>query len=88
MRTKKQLPFFQRSFAMFSFVMVVATITLAGLVGFRFLDAQDNTEVAVQTAPQEVTTVASTKDVEAVAQQLDTTELDAIDAELDSQFDF
>lgn len=86
---KQSLPFFQRSFAMFSFVMVVATITLVGIVGFRFLDKQDNTQVATESSTsQQVARVTSAKDVETVTQQLDTTELETLDAELDQEFDF
>lgn len=86
---KQPLPFFQRSFAMFSFVMVVATITLVGIVGFRFLDKQDNTQVATGPAEShQVASVNSAKDVETVTQQLDTTELEALDAELEQEFNF
>ena len=90
MKKQQQLPFFQRSIAMLSFIMVVATITLVSIVGFRFLDAQDNTEVAT-TGPKQtsqVATVNSTKDVEAVTEELSTTEIDQLDAELDQAFDF
>lgn len=84
---------FQHGFAMLGFVMVVATITVVGVVAFRFLDAQDNTEVATK-APvpktQQVASVESPKDVEAVTAELDAAEneLNAIDAELNAEFDF
>lgn len=74
---------------MFSLVMVVTTITLVGIVGFRFLDRQDNTQIATQSAESyQVASVASAKDVETVTRQLDTTELETLDAELDQEFDF
>lgn len=74
---------------MFSFVMVVATITLVGIVGFRFLDKQDNTQIANKAAEsQQVASVSSVKDVDTVTKQLDTTELDTLDAKLDEEFKF
>ena len=90
MKKQQRLPFFQRSIAMLSFIMVVATITLVGIVGFRFIDAQDNTEVATTGHAQtnQVATVTSTEDVEAVTEELSATEIDQLDAELDQAFDF
>lgn len=89
---KQKLPFFQRSYSMLSFVMVVATITLVGIVGFRFLDAQDNTEIATTTGQaaqtRQVADINSSEDVEAVTEELDTAEIDQLDAELDQAFDF
>ena len=80
----------QRGFALFGIVMVVATITLVGLVAFQFLEAQDNTQVATSERPKtvKVTDIETTDDIDAVTEQLDTTELDALDAELSAQFDF
>lgn len=87
------LPTLRRGRPFFSLVMVVATISVIGIVAFRFLDAQDNTQVAdtsTTTTETQVAAVETTKDVEKVAQVLDKTEaeLDAIDAELDAEFAF
>ena len=81
---------FSRSRRMFGLVMVVATITLAGVVAFRFLAEQDNTQVATQPAHTEVAKVESVKDVETVTQEVDSVdaELSSLDAELDSEFSF
>jgi uncharacterized membrane-anchored protein YhcB (DUF1043 family) len=74
--------------------MVVATITVIGIVAFRFLDAQDNTQIAKeQTAtPQtsQVATVETAEDVETVATELESAEaeLDSLDAELETEFAF
>lgn len=88
---KQKLPFFQRSLSMMSFVMVVATITLVSLVGFRFLDAQDNTQVAT-TGPtaqtRQVAEVRTAEDVEEVTEELSSAEIEQLDAELDQAFDF
>lgn len=83
---------FEKGFSVFGIVMVVATITLVGVVAFRFLAAQDNTEVA-KTPVQDASTVATVKtaqDVQTVTTQLDnaTSELDSLDADLDTQFNF
>ena len=90
MKKQQPLPFFQRSIAMLSLIMVVATITLVSIVGFRFLDAQDNTEVATtdHTRTSRVATVTSTEDVQTVTEELSTAEIDQLDAELDQAFDF
>lgn len=89
---KQKLPFFQRSYSMLSFVMVVATITLVGIVGFRFLDAQDNTEVATTNGPstqtRQVAEINSSKDVATVTEELETAEFEQLDTELDQAFDF
>ena len=87
---KQKMPFFQRSYAMLSLVMVVTTITLVGIVGFRFLDAQDNTRIASNgTAPSaQIATVTSAEDVEEVTEQLSAAEIDNLDSELDQAFDF
>lgn len=81
---------FQQGFAALGIVMVVATVTLVGFVAFRFLDAQDNTEVAQKNASEtsQVASIKSTKDVDTVTAELDTTELDSLDAELDAEFAF
>jgi len=81
----------QHGFAMLGIVMVVATITVVGVVAFRFLDATDNTEVATQTTQPEAVQVAAIEtpeDVEKVTNELDAAELDSLDAELDAEFDF
>lgn len=81
---------FQHGFAVFGLVMVVATITLVGFVAFRFLDAQDNTEVATNRPAQvsQVATIESEQDIDTVTTELDSTELDSIDADLDKAFAF
>ena len=81
---------FQQGFAVFGLVMVVATITLVGFVAFRFLDAQDNTEVASDQPIKvsQVVTIESEKDVDTVSTELDSAELDSIDADLDAEFSF
>lgn len=85
---------FRRGRPFLSLVMVVATITVVGFVAFRFLDAQDNTQVAEQqnTSPDttQVATVETIEDVETVTTELDTAdaELDSLDAELDAEFAF
>lgn len=79
----------QNGFAKLGVVMVTATITLVGFVAFRFLEAQDNTQVA--TTPQttsQIASIESVKDVETVTEELDTTEVDSLDAELDAEFSF
>lgn len=84
-----QRSFFSRGFPALGFVMVVATITLVGFVAFRFLDAQDNTEVATpQPTSSQVANIENTKDVDEVTKVLDSAELDSLDAELDEQFAF
>ncbi len=90
-----KLPSLHRRRPLLGLVMVVATITVVGFVAFRFLDAQDNTQVAdttSQTAPAEtqVASVENVEDVETVTDELDQAdaELNAIDAELDTQFAF
>lgn len=81
---------FQHGFAVFGLVMVVATITLVGFVAFRFLDAQDNTEVASDqpATVSQVVTIESAQDIETVTAELDSSELEAIDAGLDAEFSF
>lgn len=81
---------FSRSRRLFGLVMIVATITLAGVVAFQFLDQQDNTEVATQPSHAEVAKVESVKDVETVTQEVDSVdaELSNLDAQLDSEFSF
>ena len=88
-----RLPTFRRGRAYLGLVMVVATVTLMGVVAFRFLDAQDNTQVADTNNTPETTQVASVesaKAVEAVTAELDPAEaeLDTLDAELDAEFAF
>lgn len=89
-----RLPTLRRGRPFFSLVMVAATITVIGLVAFRFLDAQNNTEVAntpqTTTAETQVASVETPEDVETVAQVPDQAEaeLDTIDAELDAEFAF
>lgn len=84
----------QNGFAMLGFVMVVATITVVGVVAFRVLDAHDNTEVASQTpktpTTQQVAAIETPRDLEVITAELDDTmaELDALDAELDAEFAF
>jgi CHASE3 domain sensor protein len=85
---QQRLPFFQRSFAMFGLIMVVTTITLVGIVGFSLIDRQNNTQVATTTSSEHVAEVSSVQDIDKVTQQLDTTQLEALDAELEGQFDF
>lgn len=87
------LPTLRRGRPFFGLVMVAATITVIGIVAFRFLDAQDNTQVAqapVTTTETQVATVETVKDVETVTHVLDQTEaeLNDIDAELDAEFAF
>lgn len=83
---------FQKGFAAFGIVMVVATITLVGVVAFRFLAAQDNTHIAKIPTPESstVASVETVEDVETVTAELDqaTAELDNLDAELDAEFAF
>lgn len=82
--------YFQNGFAAFGVVMVVATITLIGFVAFRFLAAQDNSEVATTDTAyvSQVANIETIKDVETVTSELDTAELDSLDADLNSEFDF
>lgn len=85
--------FFRKSFAWLGIVMVVATITLVGAVAFRFLDAQDNTQVAQTDTSKEssqVATLETVQDVETVTQELDQldSELNQLDSELDAEFAF
>lgn len=86
----KRVAFFQQGFAIFGLVMVVATITLVGFVAFRFLDAQDNTEIADNRPAQasSVAAIESEQDIDSVTAELDSTELDSIDADLDAEFSF
>lgn len=87
---------FQRSISAFGVVMVVSTITLVGLVAFQFLNAQDNTEVAKapttstekKVAQAEPAPIVTAADIDAATAQLDVSELDALDAELNTEFDF
>lgn len=92
-----RLPSLRHGRPFFSLIMVVATITVIGIVAFRFLDAQDNTQVAETTttsvpAPAEtqVATVETVEDVETVTSELEQAEaeLDTIDAELETEFAF
>ena len=89
-----KMPTLHRKRPFLSLVMVVATITVVGIVAFRFLDAQDNTQVAKTPAPvptqTQVAKVESVEDVETVTNELDQAdaELNAIDAELDTEFAF
>lgn len=84
----------QNGFAMLGLVMVVATITVVGVVAFRVLDAHDNTEVATKTptaqTTQQVATIETPQDIEVITTELDDAmaELDALDAELDAEFAF
>lgn len=85
--------FFRKSFAMLGIVMVVATITLVGVVAFKFLDAQDNTQVAQTDTSKEssqVATIETVEDVETVTQELNQldSELNTLDSELDAEFAF
>lgn len=80
-------PLLSRGFAALGIVMVVATITLVGFVAFRFLDAQDNTEVATDTSSN-VAVIESTRDIDTVTDDLDSAQLDSIDADLDKAFSF
>lgn len=83
-------PLLQQGFAAFGIVMVVATITLVGFVAFRFLDAQDNTEIASDqpSTASKVATIESEQDIDTVTAELDSAELDSIDANLDQEFAF
>ena len=87
-----KLPSLRHGRPFFSLVMVTVTITVIGFVAFRFLDAQDNTQVAQEppTSETQVATVETVEDVETVTHVLDQaeTELDAIDSELDAEFAF
>ena len=83
---------FRRGRSSFSLVMIAATITVIGFVAFRFLDVQDNTQVAKEptTTEVQVASVKSVEDVDTASRALDQTEaeLDSIDSELDAEFDF
>lgn len=83
---------FHRGRSSFSLVMIAATITVIGFVAFRFLDVQDNTQVAQEptTTEVQVASVKSVEDVETATRALDQTkaELDSIDSEIDAEFDF
>ena len=83
---------FRRGRSSFSLVMIAATITVIGFVAFRFLDVQDNTQVAKEptTTEVQVASVKSVEDVDTATRTLDQTEaeLDSIDSELDAEFDF
>ena len=83
---------FRRGRSSFSLVMIAATITVIGFVAFRFLDVQDNTQVAKEptTTEVQVASVKSVEDVDTATRALDQTEaeLDSIDSELDAEFDF
>ena len=71
--------------------MVVASITLMGLVAFRFLDAQDNTEIAdtTSTSQQRIAAIQETADIDTTIKLLDSEELDStLDADLDAELDF
>lgn len=92
-----RLPSLRHGRPFFSLVMVAATVTVIGIVAFRFLDAQDNTQVAETTttsvpAPTEtqVATVETVEDVETVTSELEQAEaeLETIDAELETEFAF
>lgn len=91
-----RLPSLRHGRPFFSLIMVAATITVIGIVAFRFLDAQDNSQVAdtttTQTTPAEtqVASVETIEDVKTVTNELDEAEaeLDSIDAELDAEFAF
>lgn len=74
----------------FGLMMVAATIILLGIVAFRFIDAQKNTEVANTTpAPSKVTTVAKAADIDKATAELDSADLDVnFEAELDAELDF
>lgn len=85
----------QLSFGTLGIVMVIATITLVGLVAFRFLDAQNNTQVvkAPETStlkPESVpATINTSDDIDTITAQLDKLDLDALDgADLDAELDF
>jgi uncharacterized membrane protein YukC len=86
--------FRRHGFAWLGVGMVVATIVLASFVAFRYAKTQDNTEVAstpVTTASTAETTsapITSVNDIDTVTAELDQLNLDEIDAQLDTQFDF
>lgn len=83
----------EKGFGFVGVVMVVAAISLMGLVAFRFLDAQNTTEVANETTLTSKPVVAAIQklaDIDSTSNQLDDVELDsvALDAELDAELDF
>lgn len=72
--------------------MVTTTVSLAGLVAFRALDAHDNSKVAreatLEPAVSQVATIESTADLDTAVAEIETLEFDGLDASLDEEFDF
>lgn len=83
----------QPGFGAFGIIMVVATISLMGLVAFRFLDAQDNTEVARKQQQTQhahpIASVNTASDVDTVVKQIDDVNVDALEGpDLDAELNF
>jgi Tfp pilus assembly protein PilV len=79
----------QKGFAFVEVILVVVTVALIGFVAFRFIDNQ-NASKTVAPAPTETQDVAlnSTADVDAAVQQADSVDLDSVDSELETEFNF
>lgn len=82
----------QSGFGFIGIVMVVASISLMGIVAFRFLDAQSNVEVAdVNTTRNQprIAAIQTSSDIDAATTQLDSTDLEgSFDSDLDAELNF
>ncbi|MEO5499659.1 MAG: hypothetical protein ABIR46_04115 [Candidatus Saccharimonadales bacterium] len=74
----------------FGLIIITATVTIMGVVAFKALDAHDNSEVAVQTeqTSSQVASVETVQEVATIERELESLDVESLDADLDASFDF
>lgn len=85
-----KLPIEKNPMRQFGLIIITATITIMGLFAFRALDSYNNSEVAVQTeqTSSEIAVAETVQEVATIESELETLDVEALDADLDASFDF
>lgn len=74
----------------FGMILITATVTVLGVIGFTAIDAHDNSEVALQPkqTTSQVAAAETVKEVASIESELQALNVDSLDADLDASFDF
>ena len=85
-----KLPIQKNPVQQFRLILITATVTILGVIGFTAIDAHDNSEVAVQPkqTTSQVAAAETVKEVASIESELAALDVESLDADLDASFDF
>lgn len=86
-----RLPTQKNPMQQFGLIIISVTVTVLGVIGFKAMDAHDNSEVATQpttTTSSQVAVAETVQEVQSIESELQALDVESLDADLDASFDF